>query len=80
MNSAPRDVLRFTWRGHLYLITQDYQGDQGYLGIQDGRIAVRGANRAEVTRALITGECAEPILLAEPSYGDKTALRHHVVK
>lgn len=53
MNSARRDVLRFTWRGHLYQITQDYQGQKGYLGIQDGRITARGDNRAEVARALI---------------------------
>jgi len=56
MNSARRDVLRFTWRGHLYQITQDYQGQKGYLGIQDGRIAVRAESRAEVAAALIDAE------------------------
>lgn len=52
MMSRP-EPLRFTLRGHLFQIVRDYQGQQGYLGICDGRITARAGSRAEVAAALI---------------------------
>ena len=51
-----QEPLRFVWRGHLFQIVPDYQGQQGFLGICDGRIMARGGNRAEVASFLIKAE------------------------
>jgi len=53
--TGQQEPLRFTWKGHLFQIVPDYQEQQGFLGIKDGRIAARAASRAEVVSALITG-------------------------
>ena len=48
-----QEPLRFTLRGRLFQIVPDYQGQDGFLGICDGRIAARAGSRAEVARTLI---------------------------
>lgn len=51
--TSHREPLRFTWRGHLFQIIRDYQSEEGFLGICDGRIIARADSRAGVAAALI---------------------------
>ncbi len=51
-----QEPLRFTLRGHLFQIIRDYQSQEGFLGICDGRVAARAGSRAEVAKALIRGQ------------------------
>jgi hypothetical protein len=44
--------LRFTRGRHAYIVSRAYDGD-GYIGLRDGRIIARDAERAKVARALI---------------------------
>ena len=46
------DPLRFTRGQHAYIITRAYDGD-GFIGLRDGRIIIRDAEKAAVTRALV---------------------------
>ena len=47
------EPLAFWLRGHLFQIVPDYQSEEGFLGIRNGRIAARADSRAEVARFLI---------------------------
>jgi hypothetical protein len=53
-----QEPLRFTLRGHLFQIVPDYEGQPGYLGICDGRIAARAGSRAEVATVLINAQAS----------------------
>jgi hypothetical protein len=44
--------LRFTRGRHAYIVAPAYDGD-GYIGLRDGRIIARDAERAKVARSLI---------------------------
>jgi hypothetical protein len=46
--------LRFSRGRHAYIVAPAYDGE-GYIGLRDGRIVARDQERAQVTRALITG-------------------------
>jgi hypothetical protein len=51
--TPPRmDPLRFTRGRHAYIVSRAYDGD-GYIGLRDGRVIARDAERANVARALI---------------------------
>lgn len=47
------EPLRFIRGRHLYQIVKAYLGEDGYVGICDGRIIARAVGRAEVARLLI---------------------------
>ena len=53
--SAPSrvDPIRFTRGRRFYQIARAYAGEEGFIGIVDGRIVARAAERAIVARALI---------------------------
>jgi hypothetical protein len=53
MNRPRNEPLRFTRGRRLYQIVRSYLGDDGYLGICDGRVVARGVDRVEVARVLI---------------------------
>lgn len=52
MTPSRSDPLRFTRGRHAYIVSRAYDGD-GYIGLRDGRIIARDAERANVARALI---------------------------
>lgn len=60
MNSPKRrEPVRFTRGGRAYIITPTYAADDyGYLGLCDGRVVARAADRAGVARALIQASTA----------------------
>jgi len=60
MNSPRhREPIRFTRGGRAYIITPTYAADDdGYLGLCDGRVVARAADRAGVARALIQASTA----------------------
>jgi len=48
-----REPLRFTRGRHMYLIARAYAGEDGFIGIIDGRIVAKATEAAAVARALI---------------------------
>jgi hypothetical protein len=47
------EPIRFTRGRRTYLIAPAYAGGEGYVGIRDGQVVVRGIERGEVARRLI---------------------------
>lgn len=47
------EPLRFIRGRSLYQIARAYDGEDGYIGIVDGRVVARGAERDSVARVLI---------------------------
>ncbi len=66
MNSPRyREPMRFTRGGRAYIITPTYAAnEEGYLGLCDGRVVARAADRVGVARALIQA----PIVPNTPGY------------
>lgn len=61
MRSARRhEPIRFVRGRHLYQIAPAYAGEEGYIGICDGRVIARGAERPAVARALISAKIVKP--------------------
>ncbi|HEY1925842.1 MAG TPA: hypothetical protein VGG92_00095 [Caulobacteraceae bacterium] len=46
-------ALRFTRGSSFYQIAPAYAGGEGYVGLQDGRVVARGADRVVVAKALL---------------------------
>jgi len=51
--SQRHEPLRFTRGRRLYQIARAYSGEEGFIGIIDGRIVARATQAAAVARALI---------------------------
>lgn len=48
-------MIRFTRGNRFYQIAPAYAGGDGYVGLCDGRVVARAADRGAVARSLITG-------------------------
>lgn len=48
------EPLRFFRGHHAYIVGRAYEGE-GYVGLRDGKVIVRDAERAVVARVLIMG-------------------------
>jgi hypothetical protein len=46
--------IRFTRGRHLYQIARSRTGDEGFIGMRDGRIIAQGPDPAWVVRLMIT--------------------------
>lgn len=54
MNPVRRpEPIRFIRGRSLYQIARAHGGEEGYIGIVDGRVVARGPERAAIARALI---------------------------
>lgn len=52
MSRLQQEPIRFTRGRSFYQIARSYVGGESYVGLCDGRIIVRGAERAEITKKL----------------------------